>query len=373
MSLAVLHTFLNADPIPHTKRHLGFLEIIGKQHHENINSSIYAHFINASNEHVRNLFLESLTDLVELKSGKSFQLLDPMARTEVSTGSGRIDILVEDRRGEKALIIENKIYHWLHNDLMDYWQHVKISEDNKVGILLTLEPQEIVGEELKDKFINITHLEWINAVSERWVPGELPENYRVYISDFMHTIRNLSTLYQMNESSRFYFRHAEAIQRANATMYEAHTFLNNQLQRTADKLGWSLYGNAIEWRNIWDAENEIDTFLTVVTKELLEGKMSVMIILELYREDIHKENELRLKFADHPQIKDKTRGSGNNWYQHMLCKSYTLTEAELENLSDFLLKMIRLDFGKITVDIIEYLYAKKDISKWKDNFLSAPE
>lgn len=370
MKLIDLKQFLDNSEIPTEQNRAGFLEIIGKQSHENINSAIYAHFINSSEAEVRYLFLNALSNLIEKKTNKSLDLINAYASTEVSSGNGRIDILVKDFRSGHSVIIENKLFHGLNNPLREYWDSVRSDDRSKVGVLLTLRPQSIsIETEVVDKFINITHLEWLESVEDQYNEDLIPEHYRIYIFDFINTIKSLSTKYKMNESSRFYFQNSSQIQRANATMHEAHNFINTQLQMTADQLGWSVYGNSMEWRNIWDSVNKLDTYLTVVTKDLLQGEMSVMIIVELFREDLGKEEAIRLKFSDHPQWKDKTRGKGNKWYQHLLCKSYVISEKELEDLSGFLLEKIREDFALIMFQIIAYLYPDKDFTNWSHIFL----
>ena len=80
--------------------------------------------------------------------------------TEIKTKQGnRIDISIFNKAQQKAIIIENKIYHHLDNDLSDYWSHYNYPDTNKIGILLTLKPHGIPTE-VAGKFVNITHLEW---------------------------------------------------------------------------------------------------------------------------------------------------------------------------------------------------------------------
>jgi hypothetical protein len=120
---------------------------------------------------------------------------------------------------------------------------------------------------------------------------------------------------------------------------------------------------------IFDQANNLETYLTIITKDLLQGSTSVMIILELHNDDLRREDEITHKFSNHPQFTDKTRGTGNTWYQHLLCKTYQITTTELENFSEFLLSKIHQDFADITLRVIEFLYPEKNISKWRENFL----
>ncbi|HBG69816.1 MAG: hypothetical protein A2W93_00360 [Bacteroidetes bacterium GWF2_43_63] len=368
MDIQQLNDFFSEHKIPVSKETVGFLEIIGKQHHENINSAIYAHFINSGNDEVRNLFLDTLLELVDKKSGKSLSLRQAFAQTEVNTGQGRIDIVISDQTSDNFIVVENKIYHCLFNDLMDYWRFIKQSESQKVGVLLTLHPHSI-PEPVKGKFINITHLEWIKLIETRFNPEVLSEKYRVYITDFIATIELLTKEYKMNESVKFYFQNAEKVLQANATMDHAHRFIDNQLEIIAGNIGWQTYGNSMGWRNLWDGKNKLDTYLTILTKDLLEGKLAFTIILELNEKDVKHASELQTMLINHPQVKDKKWGPQIGKYMHLLCKCYDISEDELENLADFVVRKIHEDFAEITHAAIKFIYPNTDISSWEKQFL----
>jgi len=368
MNLIEIERFLNNHEIPVSKETIGFLEIIGKQHHENINSVLYAHFINCANEEVKRLFLDTLLELVNHKSKKTLSLSPPFAQTEVNTGKGRIDILISDPQKNNSIIIENKLYHNLDNDLMDYWQFVYSEDSQKVGVLLTLHSHP-VPDHMIGKFVNITHLEWIELVKNRINYESLPQKYSVYISDFISTIENLTKKYKMNDSAKFYFLHAQKIIEANHTMLQAHNFIDNQLELIASSIGWETYGNSMDWRNFWDEENELETYLTIITKDLFEGKLGFTLILELYGKDLGRENDLRDHLRLHPQLNDKKRGFSFGSYTHFICKDYKLAEDELSCFADVVIKKIHEDFANITVMAIRYLYPNIEICKWEDKFL----
>lgn len=371
MNLQELEAFLENETIPVTKNKIGFLEIIRKQHYENINSNLYAHFLSCDVAEVRSLFFDALLSLITVKTGKHLTFINEKVSTEVATvTNGRIDILIEDYHYQNAIIIENKIYHHLSNDLLDYWNHYKTEASKKVGVLLTLFQHEI-PENAKGNFINITHIEWINKVKENFTPESFTANYKVYIEDFINTIENLTRINTMNESAKFYFEHAPKIIEANKALTEAHLFLNNELLLIANKIGWQSFGNEITWRNFWDEYNHIDTYLTVVTKDLVEGKsLSFILVLELNRKDKEREEEVREKFKNHPQALDKHRGESVDNYVHFLCKTYTLTIDELAHFSDIVVDKINTDFAAITIEVIKYLYPEKDISTFENQFMS---
>ena len=371
MSLETLENFLNNAAIPISRNKMGFLEIIRKQHYENINSNVYAHFLGSEIPEVRSLFLDILLLLVAEKTGKRLSFINDRVATEVTTASGgRIDIVLEDFHYGNVILIENKIYHQLNNDLLDYWNHYSISPSKKAGILLTISPCAI-PENVKGDFINITHIEWINRVKECFNPESFTENYKVYISDFINTIENLSRINTMNESAKFYFENAPQIIKANQTLNEAHLFLNSQFQLIASKIGWQSYGNEVTWRNFWDAHNEIDTYLTIITEDLVNsGRLNFKLILELNRRDKERETELNELFGTHPQFSGKDRGESKGTYLHFLCKEYTLEMDELAHFADIAVRHIKNDFASITVAVIKYLYPDKDISLFEQQVLS---
>jgi hypothetical protein len=367
MSFEGLHLFLTSAVIPEVKHHIGFLEIIRKHHHENINSSLYRHFINSDQAAIRIAFLESLHKLIHSKTAKNLPFAVVQAYTEVTTSSGRIDILIKDKENKCAVIIENKIYHELKNDLLEYWNHIELDETKKVGVLLTLKPHPI-PDQVSDRFINITHFEWVRLVKERLDNDLILPNYRVYLNDFIQTIEKLTTTYEMNEAAKFYFSHAEQVLKASETMNQAHDFLEGQFNLIAEKIGWQTYGEEMGWRNFWDAKNQLDTYLTIVTEDLLEGKMQYTLILELLRKDRERAAELREHLGNHPQTQDKKPGEDSGVYLHFLCKDYFITETELTHFSDHVVENIRKDFADMTVMAIQLWYPTLNISAWEQTF-----
>jgi hypothetical protein len=256
----------------------------------------------------------------------------------------------------------------LNNDLLDYWNHFKLDHSKKVGVLLTLKPHAI-PENVKENFINITHIEWINKVKENFISTSFPANYKIYIEDFINTIENLSSINTMNESTKFYFQNAPQVIKASETMNEAHLFLNSQFQLIAEKIGWQSYGNEVTWRNFWDETNLIDTYLTIITEELVNGKsLSYKLILELNRKDKARAEEVCEIFKNHPQVIDKYRGESKGTHVHFICKDYTLTIDELAHFSDIVVANIQIDFAAITIEIIKYLYPEKDIRSFENQF-----
>lgn len=340
----------------------GFLEIIRSWHKENINSNIYQYFLNSNNDkQVAQLFLDGLVDLIRLKSGKELYLENYQCDTEQATTKGnRIDLLLQDHENKTSIIIENKLYHHLHNDLADYWEHIPFEAQNKVGILLTLD-EHTIPEEVKDYFINITHWEWISTIRNKGLPSGLPAKLYVYLNDFFNTIENMTTSYTMNEQTLFYFEHTQKVLKAAQTVEEAYKFINDQLELLAPKLGLSTYGTSKAWRNFWDQENHRHTFYTIIFDGLLKGEKTITVVIELEKKDKERILELDKMLSNDPQVELlKKTIITNRTHVHFLAKDYELSLEQIKNFSEVVLEIIQSDFEPIMVKIMKYLYPKLD-------------
>lgn len=332
----------------------GFLEILGLAHYENINSRIYAYFLDQSrNSKIAQIFLDALMDVVRSKTKKEIAIETFNVETEVVTIKGnRIDIVINDIENESAVIIENKIYHYLHNDLIDYWDHFSYNYENKIGVLLTLEAHNI-PENARPWFVNVTHYEWISSVIQKGLPSGLNHKMYIYLNDFINTIDNLTKTIEMNELSKFYFQHTNKVKRAIETQQEAEVFVAQQLEQLAAKLGWETYGKNPNWRNIWDAKNKRQTFYTILLEDVMNGKKELSIVIEIEKDDRSFIPQIEHELSNDPAFNklDKNSYSAGQ-FVHFLSKRYSLQLNELENLSDFLLEKIKTDFEEVMGKIL---------------------
>lgn len=366
----------------------GFLEIIGLSHYENVNSKIYAYFLNQRNEpKISNLFISSLLNLIDEKNkseiGKELNIKDFTAITEIQTNEGhRIDILIEDKNNESAIIIENKIYHSPDNPLNDYWNFINYNENKKVGILLTLQP--LSSSELKniktvkkstliDNFINITHKEWIDKIINAGLPTGLSPKMYIYLNDFFQTIDNLTKSTTMNELTKFYFQYPKKINSAVETLKEAEKFINTQLEILAENLNSSIRGKTYEWRHIVKHPNET-IYYAIVFDSLFKGGKEITVIIELSGKDYDKKEDVKKHLEKDEEnkegininahIKEKglilvtSVGDAKYRYCHLVSGKYQLDLDKIENLAGKLKTIIDDDFSIIMTEINNFLYPK---------------
>jgi hypothetical protein len=216
------------------------LEIAGMPHYENVDSNIWAFFLDPSAEHgLEDLFLQSLITLCLRKFKdkgiiKELNISNPTIHRELGTeDTKRIDLVIED--GDTVIIIENKIFHWLANDLKNYWAHFeeeKYAYHKKAGVVLSLHP--IHG--LDDEYISITHQELNSAILDNIGKYLLQANpkYLAFLYDFIENKQNFYMSDQTKESFTFLFEHREKIN--HLIDIKAH-FVNAVLQQVDNAKG----------------------------------------------------------------------------------------------------------------------------------------
>lgn len=349
-----LVNFLLLDIPELTQRQDGFMDIAGIQYHENTITQIYSYFLDREkNQDISDLFLESIIDLVTIKSNQTERLeFDNLyCSLEYRTNKGnRIDLVITSTsKGEtgkqttkSALIIENKIFSSVHNDLHDYYDSIDAMQ--KVGILLTLRPINIQNE-LKDKFINITHSEWISQLKSRGLPTNLTYNNYVYLNDFINNMENLTDKNTMNTDAKFFFQYPSKVLRAKQTHDAAYNYVISQLRIVADKLGWNFYGNSWSWRHFWDSKNQAQVYFAIVLDKAVSEQPELTIFLEIYKDALKREIEFRQLLNKNGFYKylDDDKKSNLSW-AHLAFKTYKLQLEDLEGLSDYLYDKLQRDF-----------------------------
>jgi len=140
-----------------------FQEIAGYPNYENVLSNIYKFFLEFDHHGLEDLFLQALDDCFN----EEVVLMEEcyVHREYYTKNGGRIDLVLSNsediEKASQIIIIENKIFHQLDNDLEDYWN--TFSEvKQKTGIVLSLKPLQIALP-----FLNITHDVWMEKVKSR--------------------------------------------------------------------------------------------------------------------------------------------------------------------------------------------------------------
>ncbi len=339
---------------PKEQEPYGFLEMLGIPHYENYISRLYAAFLSHENKDLSELFKSTLIELIQDKTHQLFNLQDILVETEVATEQGRIDILIIDRSNDIGIIIENKIYHHLINPLDDYWNHVK--NKNKIGLVLTLN-QQIIKSNFQNRYINVTHNEWLTKVKDNIGNIKLSTQENIYLTDFIKTLFHLSKSLIMNNQAEFYFKNHKQINLAISTQEEAKKYLQHQLESVAQNYDLKIKTRPDRASYYLWFEGFNFTFLSIYLNEFFEGKKDpkMHIIIELNASDLEKESEYNKKLVN-IESNLKTDGQKNAYFNHFRYKEYHLNNCDPLTLNN----LISNELKDVFLPVLRILLDKKD-------------
>ncbi len=370
-----LQQFLNQNTIPQIKGNpTTFLGIARQPHYENVLSNIYAFFFNPNAEHgLKELFILSLFDCIKsikLGASKDFSnFSDYSIETESSTDKGgRIDLLLNN--GENAIIIENKMYHILNNDLWDYWDTVikGIKDENRlIGIVLSLKETPNTGH---PQFINITHIQLLEKVMANIGSYLLDasDKYLVFLKDLHQNIINLSAKNMNEKDFTFYFANHEKINQLVAFQDKILEHIKKETEaagRSLEECEVKSLRSGSESENrfrYFVSKNNPDLMFTVVFENLMNHKKQFSIIIEMQGKALSYRNEIDAsKYNNLTSITfNSDFRTTKNGYAHFAHKWYSPSDSEIYQLRDFIIKkLIEDNFLEVFRDLDIFLTEKK--------------
>lgn len=194
-----------------------FFDIGGFGHRENIVSNFYSYYLDKEEMHgLGDIFLVTLLKLINKKSIFSTEWSNWEVSREVtvnmSGSTGKIDLWIEELDEErKVILIENKVYHHVKNDLKGYLDSVDIfDKKHKIGVLLTVKPLQLNVK----GFINITHSNWIEEIKKEVRVREIKQNSRelFIFNDFCRNFKtHVKHSRAMMERHLFYLKNRKKI------------------------------------------------------------------------------------------------------------------------------------------------------------------
>lgn len=338
-----------------------YLEITKQPHYENVISNMYAFFFNVYEEHGFNdIFIKSLIECIDARKmkGKDFSnFADFEIETEFSTSGigkngkrGRIDLLLSN--DQQAIIIENKIYHYLANDLDDYWHSVKLKTENesaKIGILLSLKPISIdlyKQFEKKDEFISITHAELLKRVMENSKDYlvKCEAKYVHFLEDFNQNILNLSSQTMNSQDINFYVDNKTSINQLVLFKQQFKKHVTSEVEKAGASIPHvktiipKHKFNAKRLRYFQSIKHP-ELLYTIVFGELFDENGILHIIIEP-RGTILKNGELfkNIQFDENEQkmIRKDFYSKTNEAWAHFASEKYLLTSTDIADLSNFI-------------------------------------
>ncbi|WP_284653289.1 PD-(D/E)XK nuclease family protein [Flavobacterium terrisoli] len=210
-----------------------YMEIAGYPHYENVCSNILSFYFDTQQPHkLGDLFLKSLLECLNFDLNKIAKLTTYDCIREYSTDEQkRIDLVIECE--DMIIAIENKIFHWLHNDLNHYEKTINdsyFSKTKKFFVVLSIKT-----EKTKGSFCNVTYESFFTKLKQNLGNYAVNANnqYITYLLDFIKSIENHYTVEDINiEMFNFIVKNEEAI---NALNQESNN-INNRLIDVVKKL-----------------------------------------------------------------------------------------------------------------------------------------
>ena len=359
INLQELYSLLTLDIPAGSPRELGFLDVVGHTTRETTICNVYRYFLDPElSPQISPLMVEALQELIVEKYGasgvtKELDLSHYEVQLEVGTENGRIDIVLESKASQSVVIIEVKIYHWLHNDLEDYWQKFNYPVNQKVGIVLSL---ELMTESQinNPNFISVTHSEWLNKACNKGLPSSLPIKDFIYFNDFVNNMNHLTNAHTMNETAEFYIRHSQKIKKAIETQSVAYNYVVQAVERVAAHFDWIAYGNSSYWRNLWNQDDKETVYITAFPETIADENGKVILILEIYGVAIPFEKELR-GLIPPDMTPEHWKGGGK---MHLASKTYNVPLEDFPKLSEKIISFIDSDFIPVKKKMLEFLKGK---------------
>lgn len=358
-NLSILENFLNEHQIPIVKKKpLTFLGISKQPHYENVWSNIYAFFFNTIEEHnLNDLFINSLLELINENIDSKFNLKSPFdIETEVGTNNnGRIDVLLSNNND--AIIIENKVYHHLNNDLEDYWN--SISQTNKIGIILSL--HKVPKTQLiNTKFIGITHLELLQKVVSNLSNyfSTANEKYIIFLKDFYQNVIN-TTNPMDTDIIKFFYRNQEEINQISEVKSSFVSFVISEVEKARINIDEKLepYGSRNESFRYYLCPNQGNLMITIVFGELFTEKRELLFIIELQNELLNQKEKIQtIEFDDKEKeyLKTDFFNQKGSW-AHFAIQVVRPTENDIINLNNYISETIN---NSPIIDIYKKIKAK---------------
>lgn len=352
------------------------LEILGLDQKELIYSRLLAYFLDLEEDHkLGMLWLRSLILATKFPESRKEEKRNWLRRIEVSSLDierevNNIDLLIRETdlekesqedekdqpkpsKGNWAILIENKIWSKLHNDLAGYWDSVE--ERPKLGIVLApYNLQEQIEDKIKDRsdvdFYPLTYQELGNKVLEL-----LPE-YLLHADDrgltrcreFLTVIQQLypnpEIQVAMKKTLKAFQSNAQKIKELFILERNLSRYVDNQINHEVGKLGFGPTSNGpAKWRHYYFQveDKPLGNFRFYVNHEQILFDQKLIIIFELYG-DI-KSEELKALYNDleanlkkqselPPLLKDRSPLKSTNRYLQFLCKDIHIGDKDFEEV-----------------------------------------
>lgn len=200
--------------LPPSPRNLTFMQIAGYPHYENVCSNILAFYLDPQEDHcLGDLVLTALLEVAGAADNSQTETAR-IHREYVTHHNKRIDLVIQS---EGLVVgIENKIYHWLANDLSHYSKVLENLGKPDLTVVKIVLGLHAIRQPLPGGFRSVTYLQLWDAVEQRLGRhlAQASQKWLNYLTDFIQTTRNLSQRnMELLPNDKFFIENNQAIEK----------------------------------------------------------------------------------------------------------------------------------------------------------------
>jgi hypothetical protein len=215
-----------------------YMEIAGYPHYENVCSNILGFFFDTKQNHkFEDLVLKSFLDCVDESIANKFNLETKTIYREYRIDDNkRIDLVIEC--DDIIITIENKIFHWLANDLKLYEKSINKNFDKKekkVFVVLSLKEEKINSS----SFVNVTYETFFKKLKQNlgFYFVNANNQYTTFLLDLIKSIENLTSMETINKDFfDFFIKNKETIEEINNENHNLYASLHNVVRKVMNLL-----------------------------------------------------------------------------------------------------------------------------------------
>ena len=244
-----LKLLLAYQTLPHTHRSRTFMDVAGYPSRENVCSNILAFYFDPTEEHgLGDLLLTALFSMCGIAED-GFPATEQVSviREHYTTNGKRIDLVIN--HPEFTAGIENKIYHWLANDLDEYSDELNQMGAGKSHILKIVLGLHPLRKPLSGDFQSHTYREFWEYVRKRLGQriGSLNQKWLTHLIDFMANTENLTgSTMELKLNDQFFIDHEQLINRMNADLNDFLNRLNRRVEELKQLMAESDEGSSLK-------------------------------------------------------------------------------------------------------------------------------
>ena len=336
---------LKADLKVIPKKVTTLFDVAGFLNYETVMSNFYSFYLDPNGQHGFNdLFISALSDIIKRKTGGHSIIANSKICYTEREVNRKIDIVVSepsefDDVVENAIIIENKVNATVYNDLMEYYNSIKVNK-NKIGVVLSLRQEA----NLPKQFISITHDEFINQVEQSSGSYFLNADLKqvVILKEFIQNIKNMSQTKDLKEHYEFFFKHQDKIKEIIDLYSTIKSDIFKQVDDVCEKLnlGLELQGHYNSKLRYFSSKTA-PVYFTIWLDNLFNGDGEIYIFVELNEEGIgHIDKINKIKFTDNEKkLLDETT-KVRKTYIHYATKEVKPSPEDIKDFTNYIYNQI---------------------------------